>query len=237
MIVAERLTKSYGGLQVLRGATFTLSPDEILAVIGPSGCGKTTLLRVIAGLERPEEGRLVIDGAEVSSTSGWVDPHRRGVSMVFQDLALWPHMTAREQVRFVMRTDRLGREALRDRAEMILKDVRLPDHQGRYPHELSGGEKQRLAIARALASEPSYLLMDEPFAHLDPVLTEELQQLVLRITQDRGMGVIYVTHHPEEALQVTDQIAVMRDGLLARVDTEEAFENRRLLSHFSRCCS
>lgn len=208
MLRAEELVKRYGSVVALRGVSLGVRPGEVLAVLGPSGCGKTTLLRLIAGLDRPDGGRVVIDGLEASSPRRVVPPFRRGVSMIFQDLALWPHMTVRQQVAFALRNGTSPEE--------LLREMRLEELGSRYPHELSGGERQRLAIARALALQPRYLLMDEPFGGLDPLLREELAALVRRVARE-GVGVVYVTHEVGEALALADRLAVMRDGKLEQV--------------------
>jgi ABC-type sugar transport system ATPase subunit len=221
MISAVKLTKMYGKNKALEDITLDVSPNEILALIGPSGCGKTTLLRVIAGLERPDEGRVLIDDSLVDNRSKWVQPNKRGLSMVFQDLALWPHMTVRGHIEFVFKAKRLSKNVLKSEINQILKNVNLNDHNRQYPHQLSGGERQRLAIARALASNPNYLLMDEPFSNLDPVLKEELQQFIMALKNRLRMGFVYVTHNIEEVILMADRIAVMDRGTLIQLGTKD----------------
>lgn len=221
MIKVENLGKRYGKVKALQGVTLDVSSSEILAVVGPSGCGKTTLLRLAAGLETPDEGRVVIGGIEVSTPTHMVAPHKRGLSMIFQDLALWPHMTVSENIKFVLKKDKLSGKALESEAYRFQEDVNLNGYKNRYPHELSGGEKQRLAIARALASKPAYLLMDEPFSSLDPILKEDLQGLIFRLKKRKQMGIVYVTHNMEEALALGDRIAVMNRGGLEQIDNKD----------------
>lgn len=221
MITIENLTKRYGRTDALKGITLELSLNEILAVAGPSGCGKTTLLRLVAGLETPDKGSIQIDGIEVSTPSKLVAPYKRGLSMIFQDLALWPHMTVRKHIEFVLRKNELSSNDIRSRIDRILKDVNLNGYSNRYPHELSGGEKQRLAIARALASKPTYLLMDEPFSNLDAILKEELQELVMKLKDDFQMGILYVTHNVEEAFALADRITIMNKGEIEQIDSKE----------------
>lgn len=221
MLTVENLTKKYGDVEALKGLTLEVFLSEILAVVGPSGCGKTTFLRLIAGLETPDEGRILIDGAEVSTQTQMVVPYKRRLSMIFQDLALWPHMTVREHIEFILKKEKLSRNDIRIRIDRILKDVNLNGYNNRRPHELSGGEKQRLAIARALASNPTYLLMDEPFSNLDSILKEELQDLVIRLKNSFQMGIIYVTHNVEEALVLADRIAIMNKGRLEQIDIKD----------------
>ena len=226
MLVIENLRKYYGPVKALNGMTFQMMADEILALIGPSGCGKTTLLRLIAGLEKPDGGGVSIDGVEVSSSSNMIPPHRRNLSMVFQDLALWPHMTVAQHLEFVFKRDSLEKSRVREEIDRLLRNVSIENLYGRYPHQLSGGEKQRLAIGRALASSPSYLLMDEPFSHLDLRLKEELQQLLLSLNEDTKMGILYVTHNIQDAQAVAGRVAFMDDGLLLRIDDRRDLFNR-----------
>jgi ABC-type Fe3+/spermidine/putrescine transport system ATPase subunit len=219
MIAVSNIRKRYNGTDTLKGISFDLCPGETLVVAGPSGCGKTTLLRIIAGLERPDEGSVSIDGSEVSSPSYMAAPYGRGVSMIFQDLALWPHMTAEEHIRFVYRKNGVPMEQA---VAQALSAVSLTGFHHRYPHQLSGGERQRLAIARALASRPAYLLMDEPFSNLDTILKEEMQELLINLKKSSPIGIIYVTHTVEEATAFADSIAVVKGGELVQFGTKEA---------------
>lgn len=227
MLSLENITKKYGDVTALERITFALSLNEIMAVVGPSGCGKTTLLRLIAGLEQPDEGKINIEGIEVSSSTRMLAPNKRKLSMIFQDLALWPHMTVREHIKFVIK----GRNGLIKNdiglcIDRILEDVNMKNYGNRSPHELSGGEKQRLAIARALAARPTYLLMDEPFSNLDTILKEDLQDLILRLKNEYSMGIIYVTHNIEEVLALADRIAVINNGKFEQVgDKDNVFAN------------
>jgi len=180
MIKVENLTKSFGKVNALRRVTFELKRGEVLAILGPSGSGKTTLLRLLAGLERPDKGTVFIDGIEASTDKYVLPPHKRKLSMIFQDLALWPHMNVTQHVMFVF-DSKASKERVKSEVTKILTSIGLSDHSKRYPNELSGGQKQRLAIARAIASGPKYLLMDEPFSNLDPISKDELQDLVVRL--------------------------------------------------------
>ena len=225
MITIENLTKKYGMIEALKGLTLELSLNEILAVIGPSGCGKTTLLRVIAGLESPDEGKVFIDGVEVSTPSKLIASSKRGLSMIFQDLALWPHMTVREHIEFVLKKNKPSKDVIKSKIDELLRDVNLNGYDKRFPHELSGGEKQRLAIVRALASNPTYLLMDEPFSNLDTILKEEMQELVVRLKNSFKMGNLYVTHNIDEAFELADRIAVMNKGRLEQIEGKEEVMN------------
>lgn len=221
MISVDGLKKNYGGLRALNGVSLALPPGEILAVVGPSGSGKTTLLRLIAGLECPDEGKIIIDGIEVSTPSKTLPPHTRKLSLIFQELALWPHMSVREHIEFVLKREKLARDVIHSRTRTILEKVAMNGHQERYPHQLSGGEMQRLAIARALASSPTYLLMDEPLSNVDSILKEELQELMLRLKNEFQVAILYVTHIVEEALAIADRLAVMNEGIIIQIDKKE----------------
>jgi len=225
MLFIDNLTKSFGETEALKGVTLGLSLNEIVALLGPSGCGKTTLLRIVAGFEMPDRGKVVIDGSEASSSTKSIAPSMRGLSLVFQDLALWPHMTVRKHIEFVISRNNRSGSDVKAYIDSILKSVNLTGYDKRYPHELSGGEKQRLAIARSLAPMPKYLLMDEPFSNLDPLLKEELQGLAIKLKIMHGMGIIYVTHNIDEAFMIADRIAVMNKGVIAQVDSKEEIIN------------
>ncbi len=225
MLSIEHLTKRYGDTEAVKDLTLKLSLNEILAIIGPSGCGKTTLLRLAAGFESPDKGRILIDGVEVSTPDHLMAPHRRRLSMIFQDLALWPHMTVKEHVKFVLKKNKLSRADINLKIDRNLEDINLNGYGNRRPHELSGGERQRLAITRALASDPTYLLMDEPFSNLDSILKDDLQELLLSLKNHHEMGIIYVTHNIEEALALADRIAVINNGRLEQINTKDNILN------------
>lgn len=203
-IQASAVTVSYGELEAVVDADLSVAPGELMALLGPSGSGKTTLLRAIAGFERPDAGTIRIAGREVVGPRAWVEPEHRRVGMVFQHGALFPHLTALANVGF-------GASNIR-RAEELLALVGLSGRAGAYPHELSGGERQRVALARALGPQPAVVLLDEPFASLDPTLRESLRGEVARILREAGATALLVTHDQEEALSVADRVAVMRAG-------------------------
>lgn len=226
MIAVHNLTKRYGKNETLCDLSMAVRPNEVLALVGPSGCGKTTLLRLLAGLERPDDGRILIDNTLASTAARVVPPNQRKVSLIFQDLALWPHMTVDAHLRFAAgKGARAGKE-LTELTRGILSDVNLAGFGGRYPHELSGGEKQRLAIARGIASFPRYLLMDEPFNNLDPILKDELQDYIAGLLKTREMGVVYVTHNMAELSRLGDSIAVMEGGRVIQQDTADRVVER-----------
>jgi ABC-type sugar transport system ATPase subunit len=218
MILIENLVKSYGNVKAIQGIHLSVAAKEILAILGPSGCGKTTLLRLITGLESPDEGTITIDGVDMSTPNHNVAPHKRGLSMIFQELALWPHMTVQEHITFVLKNQKLDRNTFQSKTDLILSNINLAGYNNRYPHELSGGEKQRLAIGRAIAADARYLLMDEPFSNLDPILTEELQNLVLSLKEKLQTGILYITHQVEDAFAIADRIAVMNQGRFEQID-------------------
>ncbi len=238
MIRTQNLTKDYGAVRAVRDLSLRLSPDEVLMVLGPSGCGKTTLLRLIAGLERPDAGTVVIDEQVVSSRRKMFPPNQRRLGMIFQDLALWPHLSVSANIAFGLKGRGLTQQQLTERVEETLNQVTLHDCARRYPHQLSGGQKQRLAVARALATRPAYLLMDEPFSSLDAVLKKELTTLLINFRQQFRMGIIYVTHNLDEALGLADRIAVMRDGtLIDMIDRTEfsSFSQDDLFGWYAKC--
>ncbi|WP_275786556.1 ABC transporter ATP-binding protein [Pararhizobium gei] len=198
----------YDGVHAVRSASFDLETGKFLTILGPSGSGKTTLLRLIAGFQRPTSGEIFINGAAVST----VPPHRRSIGMVFQKLALFPHMTAAENVAFPLKMRRSDVRDIPARVERYLDMVRLGGYGARRVHELSGGQQQRVAIARALVFEPDLLLLDEPLAALDRKLREEMQLEFRRIQRELGVTTINVTHDQREALVVSDEIIVMDGG-------------------------
>jgi putative spermidine/putrescine transport system ATP-binding protein len=195
------------------GLSLTAAPGELLALLGPSGCGKSTTLRIIAGFEAPDAGRVLLDGADVTATP----PNRRGVGMVFQSYALFPNLTAFENVAFGLRLRRRPEAEIRRRAGELLELCRLGDLGARLPAQLSGGQQQRVALARALAIEPRVLLLDEPLAALDAVIRTELRAEIRRIQRRLGTTTVYVTHDQEEALSLADRIAVLRAGRLEQL--------------------
>ena len=195
----------------VRSVSLEVAPGRIAVLLGPSGCGKTTLLRAIAGLERPSHGTITIGGAVVTGPDRWVPPERREVGMVFQDPALFPHLTVRENVEFGLR--RLGNRATRERtARDALELVQLADLADRRPGTLSGGQQQRVALARSLAPRPRVMLLDEPFSALDAGLRAQLRSELASILREIDVTSIFVTHDQEEAFALGDEIALMRDG-------------------------
>jgi iron(III) transport system ATP-binding protein len=211
---ARAIRRVIGGRAVVDGVDLSVHDAELLALVGPSGCGKSTLLRALAGLEAAD-GQVLLRGSDVSS----MPAERRRIGLVFQDHALFPHLRVDQNLTFGVRD--LPRRARAALVDELLELVRLPDVAKRYPHELSGGEQQRIALARALAPEPPVVLLDEPFANLDASLRDSLRSDVIAALRERRTSAILVTHDRDEALLVGDRVAVMRDGRILQVDRPE----------------
>jgi len=222
-VVFDGVSKSYGAVVAAKSLDLTVDTGEIVTVIGPSGCGKSTALRLIAGLERPDTGRIRIADDVVADAARFVQPEKRRVGLVFQDHALFPHLTVARNVAFgIHRLPRAERDA---RVREVLDLVRLGHLAGRYPHELSGGEQQRVALARALAPRPAVVLLDEPFSSLDENLRAQVRAEVVGILRETGTTAVLVTHDQTEALSIGDRVVVMRDGEIEQVGTpQEVFE-------------
>ena len=218
--VVKRFTP--GGAAAVDGVSLTVARGEFFALLGPSGCGKTTLLRMLAGFERPDRGRIIIDGTDMKD----VPPYARPVNMMFQSYALFPHMTAAQNVGFGLKQDRLPRAEIARRVALMLDLVKLGRLGDRKPHQLSGGERQRVALARALVQEPKLLLLDEPLAALDRKLREETRFELVRIQQRVGITFLLVTHDQEEAMTMASRIAVMSQGRIVQLGTpQEVYEH------------
>jgi iron(III) transport system ATP-binding protein len=209
----QNLSHRFGANQVVDDVSLTVMPGQVTCLLGPSGCGKSTTLRIIAGVEQQSSGSVLLDGAVVASDAIHVEPEGRHVGLMFQDFALFPHLTVAQNVGFGMRGDRKTR---RDRVQTLLDRVELAGFSGKYPHELSGGEQQRVALARALAPSPRVMLMDEPFSGLDMRLRDDVRDATLAILKEEETAVLLVTHEPDEAMRMADQIALMRDGRIVQ---------------------
>jgi iron(III) transport system ATP-binding protein len=215
----EDVSKSYGATDAADRVSLRAAPGELVTLIGPSGCGKSTTLRLVAGLERPDGGTIRIAGEEVAGRRTWVPPERRRVGLVFQDHALFPHLTVARNVAFGI--DRLPRSEQRARVGEVLDLVRLGDLASRYPHELSGGEQQRVALARALAPRPAVVLLDEPFSSLDETLRAQVRAETVSALRETGTTAMLVTHDQTEALSTGDRVVVMRGGRIEQADTPQ----------------
>ncbi len=207
------LRKSYGGVTAVDGVDLEIARGEFFTLLGPSGSGKTTTLRMIAGFESPDEGTIELRGRDVSR----LPPYARDVNTVFQDYALFPHLTVQENVEYGLRVKKVAKAERRARARDALELVRLEGYERRKPSQLSGGQRQRVALARALVNRPQALLLDEPLGALDLKLRQELQIELKRIQQELGIAFVYVTHDQEEALTMSDRLAVFREGRIEQV--------------------
>ena len=207
------VSKRYGNVTAVDNLTLDIMPGEFFALLGPSGCGKSTVLRMIAGFEQPDQGRITLDGVDISDTP----PHLRPVNMMFQSYALFPHMSVERNIAFGLQQEGLALTAIRDRVDEALRLVRLEGLNRRRPHQLSGGQKQRVALARAIVKRPKLLLLDEPLAALDKKLREETQFELMELQKQLGATFVIVTHDQEEAMTVADRMAVMESGRLMQV--------------------
>jgi spermidine/putrescine ABC transporter ATP-binding subunit len=216
------LEKHYANVGAVRGVSLDIRSGEFLTLLGPSGSGKTTTLMMIAGFEVPSAGDIAIDGRSVVR----LPPHKRNIGMVFQNYALFPHLTVAENIGFPLKQRGVDRATRARKVAESLELVRLPGYQARYPRQLSGGQQQRVALARAIVFRPRLLLMDEPLGALDKQLRESLQLEMRRLHADLGITFIYVTHDQEEALTMSDRIAVMNEGLIAQVGSPEDIYDR-----------
>ena len=226
----EGIKKSFGAIEVLRGIDLTVNKGEFITILGASGCGKTTLLRVIAGLEETGGGRVFFDGRDVSND----EPHKRNVRMVFQNYALFPHMDVEHNIGYSLHIKHAGREEIKKAVEEALELVRLQGYEKRLPSELSGGQRQRVAVARALVNRPPMLLLDEPLGALDLQLRRQMQIELKRLQEQLGITFIYITHDQEEALTMSDRIAVMRNGLFEQIGSAQEIYGRPLTSYVAR---
>jgi iron(III) transport system ATP-binding protein len=232
MVGLRGVSRRFGATAALSGLSLEVRRGETLCLAGPSGSGKSTLLRIIAGLERPDEGEVVLDGTVVDGADAFVPAEGRRVGMVFQDFALFPHLSVADNVAFGLRG--LTRREVEERVGRLLDAVGLAGFQARAPHTLSGGERQRVALARALAPEPRVLLMDEPFSSLDGRLREQVRDDTAALLVTLDTTVIVVTHDPDEALALGDRLALLQAGRLVQCDTPEAMYRRPTSSFAAR---
>jgi iron(III) transport system ATP-binding protein len=205
----RNLSRRFGGRDVVADVSLDVAPGQVTCLLGPSGCGKSTTLRIVAGVDRQTAGEVLVDGTVVSDDSRHLPPEQRGIGLMFQDFALFPHLSVGENVAFGL-SGGLGRN--RDRVQDLLERVDLGSHIAAYPHELSGGEQQRVALVRAVAPRPSIMLMDEPFSGLDNRLRDGIRDNTLALLKEENTAVLLVTHEPDEAMRMADEIALMRAG-------------------------
>jgi iron(III) transport system ATP-binding protein len=217
MIELKDITFKYNNAnsETLKDISLELEAGEVLAIVGPSGGGKSTLLRVIAGLEKPQKGMMKLDGWIIVDKHTFVKPEKRGIGMVFQDYALFPHMTVRKNIEFGI--SKLTNRLKKERVKEVLSLVNLKGYENRYPHELSGGQQQRIALARAIAPNPKILLLDEPFSNLDSHLLEKVRDELFSIIRNIGTTTIMVTHNPEDAKAQADRIISIKKGIVEEV--------------------
>ena len=215
----EGVTRRYGEAMALAGVDLDIAPAEVVCLLGPSGCGKTTLLRIAAGIEKPSEGRVLINDREVAGPNCFVSPEHRSVGLMFQDFALFPHLTIIGNVAFGLKG--LPKEEARREALKALQRVGLEGMAEEYPHILSGGQQQRVALARAIVPRPAVMLMDEPFSGLDVQLRESMQEETLGLLRETRATSVIVTHDPEEAMRLGDRIAVMTKGSVVQAGSAE----------------
>jgi spermidine/putrescine ABC transporter ATP-binding subunit len=211
----ENVYKRFGSVVAVDNVCLDILEGEFFTILGPSGCGKTTTLRIIAGLERVDSGRVLFDDVDVTNTP----PYLRGTGMVFQNYALWPHMTVFDNVAFGLKIRKVGKDEIRRRVKEVLELVKLSGLEDRYPHQLSGGQQQRVALARALVIEPKVLLLDEPLSNLDAKLRVEMRGELKSLQRRLKITTIYVTHDQDEALTLSDRIAIMNNGRILQVST------------------
>ena len=218
-IVLTGINKYYGTNRVLKDVDLTIEDGEFMTLLGPSGCGKTTTLRVIAGLEKPQSGSIVMDGKRIvnAAESFFAPPAKRGLNLVFQSYALWPHMTVFDNVAFGLRVKHTPKDEIKKLVESALTRMQIGEYAGRYPSELSGGQQQRVAIARAIATPVELLLLDEPLSNLDAKLRVDMRSELKRLHEEMGTTIIYVTHDQVEALTLSTRIAVFFNGHIEQV--------------------
>ncbi len=214
-IRVKELVKRFGNVVAVDHVNLTVRNGEFFTLLGPSGCGKTTFLRTIAGLELPDEGRIYFDDQDITE----LPPHKRGTGMVFQNYALWPHMTVYDNIAYGLKIRKLSKDEIDKRVKEALKLVKLEGLEKRTPHQLSGGQQQRVALARAIVLNPRVLLFDEPLSNLDAKLRVEMRAELRRIQKELNITTIYVTHDQEEAMSISDRLAVMNKGRIMQVGT------------------
>ncbi|OGA50181.1 MAG: hypothetical protein A3G25_04250 [Betaproteobacteria bacterium RIFCSPLOWO2_12_FULL_63_13] len=219
LLSLSNVTKRFASHQAVDSASLEVVAGDAIVILGPSGCGKTTLLRLIAGLEVPDSGEIWLAGAQAAGAGRSMMPaHERGIGFVFQDLALWPHLTVQRNLNFVLESVKMPRADRAARALEALKLVRIEQLSSRYPHQLSGGEQQRVALARALVGQPRVLLLDEPFSSLDPELRDALRSELARLQRTLQVTTVYVTHDQGDAAILADRVIEMRAGRIVAVN-------------------
>ncbi|MDL2205908.1 ABC transporter ATP-binding protein [Eubacteriales bacterium OttesenSCG-928-N13] len=221
-LILRDLVKQFGAVTAVDHINLSIAPGKLFSFLGPSGCGKTTTLRMIAGLETPDGGEIVVDGAVLSDKKHVTLPEKRNMGMMFQSYAVWPHMTVFDNVAYGLKLKKINRSDMQKKVNETLDLVGLSQYAERFPTQLSGGQQQRVALARALANEPAILLLDEPLCNLDAKLRENMRFEIRNLQQRLGITAVYVTHSQDEALAVSDEIVIMRDGKILQQGAPES---------------
>ena len=225
-ITIKEISKAFGNVEVLKPFTETFKDGEFITLLGPSGCGKTTMLRLIAGFEKPNTGEILIGDKIVSGGKTFVPPEKRDIGMVFQSYAVWPHMNVFDNVAYPLKISGVKKQEIKERVEKVLEIVHLSQYKDRIPSELSGGQQQRVALGRALIGKPKLLLLDEPLSNLDAKLREEMRFEIKEIQKRLGITVVYVTHDQIEAMTMSDRIILINKGVVQQIGTpEEIYRN------------
>ncbi len=227
LLEIRNIRKQFDGIEVLEGINLSIEQGEFITFLGPSGCGKTTTLRIIAGLETPDEGQVILEGKDVTK----LEPNQRDVNTVFQNYALFPHMTVAENVGYGLKIKKVPKSEIKERVQEMLKLVQLEGFEKRKPSELSGGQKQRVAIARALINKPKVLLLDEPLGALDLQLRKAMQVELKKLQKRLGITFIYITHDQEEAINMSDRIVVMNQGVFEQIGSPDEIYNHPKTSY------
>ncbi len=225
-IVVDRVSRRYGNIDAVADVSLTVEPGEFVTLLGPSGSGKTTTLRMIAGLDQPSAGTISIDGNVVSTPQHSLPPYRRGIGMVFQSYAIWPHMTVFDNIAFPLRRRGVPPEEQAANVATIVGQVGLDGYEARYPAQLSGGQQQRVALARALVGEPRVVLFDEPLSNLDAKLRDSVRDLLRSLHRRLGLTIVYVTHDQDEAMLLSDRIYVMNGGRIVQSGSARSLYDR-----------
>ena len=218
-ITLKNITKFYGDVEVIKNFSQVIADHEFVTLLGPSGCGKTTLLRMIAGFEKPTTGEIMIDDVVVSDSENFIPPNERKIGMVFQSYAVWPHMNVFDNVAYPLKINHVKKSEIKERVETILDAVHLLPFINRMPNELSGGQQQRVALGRALVSNPKLLLLDEPLSNLDAKLRESMRYEIKEMQKKFGITVVYVTHDQTEAMTMSDRVIIFNKGVIQQIDT------------------
>ena len=216
-IKIDKIRKCFGNVEVLKEFNQVFEDKEFVTLLGPSGCGKTTLLRMLAGFEKPTSGTITIDDKVVSSDKTFVPPEKRDIGMVFQSYAVWPHMTVFDNIAYPLKIKKVPKDVIKQKVEAIMEVVHLSQYADRIPSQLSGGQQQRVALGRALVAEPNLLLLDEPLSNLDAKLRESMRFEIKAIQKKLGITVVYVTHDQVEAMTMSDKVIVINDGVIQQV--------------------